>query len=196
MKKQLSVYAAVAFAIVLLAFKSTTPSSWTADTVHSRLGFTIKHLGIADFSGRFDTYEVKITANDATDFSDAVVEMSGDIASINTANETRNKHLKSADFFDADQFPKFTFKSTSFKKSAKNEYTVSGQLAMHGVTKEVTLKAIHVGNTTNPMSKKETSVFKVTGTFKRSDFGIGASFPEAMLSDLVALNADLELAKD
>jgi polyisoprenoid-binding protein YceI len=195
MKKQLSAFAAVAFAIALLAFKPITTLNWTGDTVHSRLGFTVTHLGIAEFSGAFNTYEVKITGNEP-DYSDAVVEMSGDVASISTANEARDKHLKSADFFDAEKFPKFTFKSTSFKKAAKNEYTVSGQLTMHGVTKDVTLKAKHIGNTTNPMSKKEMTSFKVTGTFKRSDFGIGASVPEMMVSDLVALNADLELAKD
>jgi len=193
--KKLAIFAAAAVATVFFAFKQVDVTGWVSDSVHSRLGFTVTHLGIADFNGSFGTYDIKITGS-KPDFSDAVVEMTGDANSIYTGNEGRDKHLKSADFFDTEKYPNFSYKSTSFKKSGKDEYTVTGQLTLHGVTKDVTLKAKHVGNTVHPMSKKEMTGFKVTGTFKRSDFGIAPSTPSAMVSDDVTLNADLEFAKN
>ncbi len=193
--KKSSILVGVVLAFGLLAFKPVDPAKWSSDNVHSRLGFTVTHLGVTDFNGNFGTYEVKISSS-KPDFSDAVVEMSGDAASINTDNADRDKHMKAPDFLDTEKFPKFSFKSTSFKKTADKEYKVMGQLTLHGVTKEVSLNARLKGTTTNPMSKKEVAGFKVSGTFKRSDFGIGASVPDMMLSDIVTLNADLEMTKD
>lgn len=193
--KKVSIFVTALTATLLLAFKPINTNSWSVDSTHSRIGFTVTHLGIANLSGSFNTYEVKVTGS-KEDFSDAVVEMSGEASSINTANEGRDKHLKSPDFFDAEKFPKFTFKSTAFKKSGKDEFNISGQLTLHGVTKDVTLKAKHIGNATNPVSKKIMSGFKIVGTFKRTDFGIGASIPAMLVSDVVTLDADLELAKD
>jgi polyisoprenoid-binding protein YceI len=187
---------AAAFAGLLASFTVATSGVWTSDAGHSRLGFTIKHLGISDFNGSFNTYEVKMTAT-KEDLSDAKIELTGDAASINTGNEMRDGHLKSADFFDVEKFPKFTFASESFKKAkAKGEYVVTGNLTMHGVTKPVTLKAIQGGVVTHPMTKKQVTAFKLTGMFKRSDFGIGASTPEAVLSDAVTVLADLELVQE
>ena len=81
------------------------------------------------------------------------------------------------------------------KESGKN-YKVTGELTMHGVTKPVTLTATLVGTTTNPMSKKEMAGFHITGSVKRSDFGIGASMPDAMLSEVVTITANTEFSKD
>jgi polyisoprenoid-binding protein YceI len=89
-----------------------------------------------------------------------------------------------------------TFKSTSVKKVGGNKYKVAGNLTLHGVTKAVTLDATLRGVTTNPMSKKATAGFKVSGTIKRSDFGFGAKYPNAMLSDEVTLNANTEFVKN
>jgi polyisoprenoid-binding protein YceI len=193
--KKLSIIAVAAFSILLLAFKPLNTIVWSSDTGHSRLGFSVTHLGIAELNGNFGTYDVKLTSS-KPDYSDAVVQLTGEPASVFTGNEGRDKHLKSADFFDAEKFPKFEFKSTSFKKVNKNEYAVKGDLTMHGVTKEVILKAKQTGTVTHPMSKKEMVGFEVTGNFKRSDFGIGGSIPEMMVSDLVSLDADLELVKE
>jgi polyisoprenoid-binding protein YceI len=195
MKKRSVTIIAAAFAGLALSFTVATSSIWSLDGVHSRLGFTVKHMGISDFNGSFGNYEVKMTAT-KEDFSDAKVELTGDIASINTANEMRDNHLKSADFFDAEKYPKFTFVSKSFTKDAKskNSYKVVGDLTLHGITKEVTMTAVHNGTITNPQNKKEISGFKMTGTINRLDFKVGGENPG--LSNDVHVTADLELVKE
>lgn len=194
MKRPVTILAA-AFAGLALSFTVATSSIWSLDGVHSRLGFTVKHMGISDFNGSFSNYEVKITAT-KEDFSDAKVELTGEINSINTANEMRDNHLKGADFFDAEKYPTFTFVSKSFTKvpKSKNEYKVVGDLTLHGVTKEVTMTAVHNGTMTHPMNKKEVSGFKMTGTINRLDFKVGGENPG--LSNDVNVIADLELVKE
>ncbi len=179
----------------LLAFKPIASLNWTVDRTHSKLGFEITHLMLTDIQGSFRNYEANITGAKA-DFSDAVVELSADVNSVNTDNEKRDAHLTGADFFDAAKFPKLNFKSTSFKKVAANKYKVTGNLTFHGVTKPVTLEAILKGVTTNPNSKKETAGFKVTGTFKRSDFEFGTKYGTAMLGDEITLNANTQFVKN
>ncbi|MBD0295740.1 MAG: YceI family protein, partial [Flavisolibacter sp.] len=104
--------------LLVLSLGVLAQTTWKADPYHSRLGFTVTHLGIADVPGHFGAYDVTITAS-KDDFSDAVVEMTAQTASINTRVEPRDKHLKSADFFDVEKHPTLTFKSTSIKKAGK-----------------------------------------------------------------------------
>jgi polyisoprenoid-binding protein YceI len=179
--------------LTLLAF--TSLSNWKADNAHSKLSFSITHLGISDVTGLFRNFDVNIkTSKD--DFSDAVIEMTADVASINTEVEMRDNHLRSADFFDVAKFPKMTFKSTSVKPGKeKNKYILTGDLTMRGVTKSVTMDLWYRGTIENPMSKQLTSGFQVSGTIKRSDFGIGENFPAPMLSDEVKIRADGEFVK-
>jgi len=188
--KRISIFAAGLFLSV-----SALAQTWSIDKAHSRVGFGITHLTINEIDGNFKTFDGKITASKA-DFSDAAIEFSADVNSINTDVEARDKHLKSPDFFDAANNPSLTFKSTSFKKEKGNNYKVTGNLTMHGVTKPVTFDAVLVGTATNPMSKKEMAGFRLSGVIKRSEFGIGASMPEAMLSENVKLEANTEFAKD
>ena len=169
--------------------------TWSIDKGHSRVGFGITHLSINEIDGDFKTFEGKITTS-KPDFADATIEFTADVNSINTDVEARDKHLKSADFFDAEKNPTLTFKSTSFKKEKGKEYKVTGNLTLHGVTKPVTLTAILVGTATNPMSKKEMAGFRITGSIKRTDYGIAASMPETMLSEKVELVANTEFSKD
>lgn len=192
--KHLTLFTTAALAFVLTSFTVLTSNNWSADAGHSHLGFTLKHLNISDFHGSFSSWEGKITSS-KPDFSDAVVDFSGDINSIYTGNEGRDNHLKAPDFFDAEKYPKFTFKSTSFKKSGKNEYTVVGNLSFHGVTKEVTLTATNTGNAENPQSKTPLTGFKVTGKFNRLDFGISPDTPDMFLGNEVTLVADIEFAQ-
>lgn len=179
----------------LVMSASSFAQTWSIDKGHSRVGFGITHLTINQIDGNFKAYESKITSSKA-DFSDAAIELTADVNSINTDIDARDNHLKGADFFDAEKFPKMTFKSTSFKKTGAKEYKVAGDLTLHGVTKPVTLTAVLVGTTTNPMSKKEVAGFRVTGSIKRTDFGIASGMQEAMLSDKVELIANTEFSKD
>ena len=181
-------------AALLFTTAAVFAQSWSIDKAHSQVMFTINHMGINTITGSFGAVTSTITAS-KDDFSDAVIEFSADINSINTGNEQRNTHLKSPDFFNAAQYGTLTFKSTSFKKVDDKNFAVTGDLTLHGVTKTVTLNAILNGTTVNPMSKKTVAGFKVTGTIKRTDFGIGAQFPSSMVSDDVALDANTEFVK-
>ena len=186
---------ALLFAVcTILSVAGFAQTTWTLDPAHSKLGFTVTHMMISDVDGSFTNIKSTITTS-KDDFSDAVVELTADAASVNTDNEKRDGHLKSEDFFDAAKFSSLTFKSKSFKKVGDKKYKVTGDLTLHGVTKTVTLDATLRGIAENPMSKKPTAGFKVTGTIKRSDFQFGTKFPNAMLSDEVTINANTEFVK-
>ena len=176
--------------IVLTAFTNGL-TTWQNDDPHSQLGFTVTHLGIADVSGTFNDIDVNVTSS-KTDFSDAQFELTAKTASLDTRVEARNNHLKSADFFDAGKYPTMTFKSSAIKNVGKDQYKLSGNLTLHGVTKPVTVDLIYKGTIENPMSKKQTAGFQITGVIKRSDFALGEKFPAPMISDEVRIKADGE----
>jgi polyisoprenoid-binding protein YceI len=181
-------------AILSLSAFDTINTSWKNDPPHSQLGFTVTHLGINDVSGTFNDFQATVTSK-KPDFSDAHFELSAKTASIDTRVEARNNHLKSADFFDVEKFPTMSYTSTSIKKTSKNHYKLSGDLTLHGVTRPVTTELVFKGTTINPMSKKQTVGFQITAAIKRSEFGIGDKFPEAMISDKVSIKADGEFAQ-
>ena len=184
----------VSLSLVLTLFALTLFSqTWVSDPAHSHLGFSITHLMISDVTGNFKQFEVKVTTS-KPDYSDATIELTAQIASINTDADQRDAHLKSDAFFDAAQFPTLVFKSSSFKLVKDNNYKLSGSLTMHGVTKPVVLDAIFKGKVTNPMNKKDIVVFSVSGILNRADFGIGSKFPAAMVGDEVTLTANVELS--
>ena len=194
MKKYI-LFTTIALTAVFFAFTVVTNTEWTNDKAHTKVGFTITHLMISDVEGSFKNVTIKLTST-KEDFTDAEVEFSADAASINTDNEKRDTHLRSADFFDVAKFPTLTFKSTSFKKAKDaNTYIVKGNLSIHGITKPVTLTAI-ARSGVNPMSKKTIAGFKITGTVLRSDFAIGSSYPSAILSDEVQIIANAEFGRD
>lgn len=185
----------VAFLIFTLSITlSFAQTSWKADPMHSRISFSITHLGIADVTGLFKTYKVT-TSSTKADFSDAVFDLSVDVATIDTDIEMRDTHLKTPDFFDVAKFPKMTFKSTSIKKSSKNKYKLTGDLTLLGITKPVTMDLWYRGTTVNPQSKATTAGFLLTGSIKRSDFNLGAKYPASGLSDNVTIKADGEFIK-
>ncbi|MDE5439164.1 YceI family protein [Elizabethkingia meningoseptica] len=167
-------------------------TAWKADPAHSHVAFTVVHTGISDVSGIFNTFDLAI-ASQGKDFSDAKVNFSIDVNSINTNVEARDNHLKSPDFFDAAQFDKITFNSTSLKVVKPNTYSLKGNLTLHGVTKPVTMTMVYRGEITDKKSGKVTKGIQVYGDVKRSDFGIGSKFPDAMISDVVRIKADFEV---
>ena len=174
------------------AFK-IADTTWTLDKAHAKLGFTITHLMVSDVEGSFKSFDAKVIAS-REDFSDAVAEMTADVNSINTDNEQRDKHLKSADFFDAAKYPIITFKSKTFKKVSDKSFKVTGNFTMHGITKTIDLDATYrVG--INPMNKQAITGFKITGVVKRSDFGIGTSMASNLLGEEVTIVANTEFVK-
>lgn len=193
--KKLTLFAAIAISTVFFAFTTVTNTTWTYDTNHAKVGFSVTHMMISDVEGSFKKATASLTST-KDDFTDAVVEFSAEAGSINTDNEMRDNDLKSAKFFDVVQFPAVTFKSTSFKKAKEaNTYIVKGNLTMHGITKPVILTAVaRLG--TNPMSKKTIAGFKITGKLNRSDFKIGDGVPSAIVSDEVLIDANAEFIKN
>lgn len=182
----------LSFAFVAVALFTTAQTSWNADPNHSRLAFTITHTGINDITGTFDQFNAVIVS-DRPDFSDAKITLSTDVTSVNTRVEKRDNHLRSADFFEVEKYPKMTFESSSIKKIAGNMYALKGNLTLHGITKPITVTMIYRGTNTKPDDKTvQTAGIQIIGTLKRSDFGIGGSFPAPMLSDEVQIKADGE----
>ena len=145
-------------------------TNWKIDTVHSEINFKVKHLLVSTVRGNFDKFDATIKTNNE-DFSDAVIKFEADINSINTKNEQRDAHLKSADFFDAENHPKMTFDSTSVKKVSDFEMKVKGNLSLRGVTKEVTLDVIYNG-TVSGFGDSTVAGFEVRGKINRFDFGL------------------------
>ncbi len=182
------------FSFVFFAFLSSNifaQTTWTADKAHSQISFGITHLGISEVEGLFRDFEASIVASEE-DFSDARYEVEIDIASIDTGIERRDNHLRSSDFFDAENYPTMTFKSTSSKKVAEGKYKVTGDLHLHGMTKPITLDIWHRGTIKNPQSDGLISGFQITGTIDRTEFNIGDGFAEPMLSNKVSIKVDGE----
>jgi polyisoprenoid-binding protein YceI len=147
-----------------------TLTKWVLDPMHSEVQFKIKHLVISTVSGFFRSFEGQLeTEND--DFTDAKIDFSLDIASVDTNQGQRDEHLKSADFFDAAQYPKITFKSTSFTKTGDDEYTLVGDLTIKDVTKPVTL-AVEFGGSTADFYGNTKAGFEITGKINRKEFGL------------------------
>ncbi|MCX6218087.1 YceI family protein [Spirosoma sp.] len=186
--KKVTMIAALLFSTV-----SAFAQNWTLDKSHSSLNFTVTHMMLSEVDGKFQNFDVKMTSS-KPDFTDAEIDLTADVSSINTNQEKRDGHLKSPDFFDAAKYPTLTFKSKSISKVSGNKYKLMGDLTMHGVTKPVTLDAVITGPVTNPQNKKTLAGFKVTGEVKRADFTLG-TIPAAVVSDEIAIRAAGELVK-
>ncbi len=178
-------------ATALIASLTTFGQTWKVDKAHAKLGFTVEHMMVSDVEGWFRNFDATMTAS-KSDFSDAQIDLTADAASINTDNEKRDNHLKSADFFDVTKYPGITFKSKSFKKVDDKNYKLAGDLTMHGITKPVVLDVVFKGMANQMNSTKKIAGFKVSGTLKRKDFAIGAGMPSAVVSDDVTLIANVE----
>lgn len=180
--------------VALLSTQVFAQNTWKVDPYHAKLTFSVTHLGISDVAGLFKKFDVTITTGKA-DFSDAVFELSTDVASINTEVEMRDDDLRSANFFEVEKYPKMTFKSTSIKKISKDKYKLAGNLTLHGITKLVTMDLWFRGTAANPLNKITSAGFQLTGSLKRSDFGIGLKFLPSFIGDKVNIRTDGEFIK-
>lgn len=191
--KKLSLIIALFF--VFISANLFAQTVWKHDPNHSKIGFTVTHLSVADVTGYFTKFDVSVTASQP-DFSDAVVELTADINSVNTGIEARDNHLRTADFFDAATYPTMTFKSTAIEKTGDKTYKLTGDLTMHGVTKTISVDLNYRGTIQNPMANNaDVAGLQIIGTIKRSDFGIGPKFPDFAISDEVRIKADGEFSK-
>lgn len=185
---------ATLFAFALL-FSSAVFSQtvWGSDKAHTKLGFTLIHLGLSEIDGAFKTVDAKITSS-KSDFTDAVFELTADVKTVTTFNDMRDGHLQKPDMFDTEKFPNLTFKSTSIAKTGDKTYKLTGDLTMKGVTKSVTLDLTLLGTGENPRSKKPMVGWKASGSVKRTDFGVG-NMPSLMVSEDIQLRASGEFVQ-
>jgi polyisoprenoid-binding protein YceI len=165
MKRLVVVFIAI-FAVTALV---TAQSEWKFDKVHSSVTFSVRHMVISNVSGNFKNFSV-VLKSEKEDFSDATAEGTIQVASISTDNDTRDKHLKSDDFFNAEKFPEIKFKSTKFEKLGDNKYNIIGDLTMRDVTKEVTFDAVLNG--TLKTDKGLLSAWKAITTINRFDYNL------------------------
>lgn len=170
--------------------------NWVIDPFHSQLSFSISHLmGITDIWGSFNEIEGGLLAYQK-DFSDAVFSFKSKVASIETRVAPRDTHLRSADFFDAEKHPFISFESTGIKPTGGKEYELTGNLTMKGITKPVTLQLTYTGTNPNPLSNnRQTAGFKATGAINRYNFGVGPTFPDAVISNAVKIVVSGEFFK-
>ncbi|MGC8823442.1 MAG: YceI family protein [Bacteroidales bacterium] len=145
-------------------------SKWTVDKVHSTVKFSVQHLVISEVEGSFRNFDGSIVSKN-DDFTDAIIEFSVDVNSINTDNEMRDNHLKSDDFFNVGKFPKMTFKSKSFKKVSGNKYELIGDLTIRDVTKPVKFDVVYGGTVKDPYGNIKAG-FKATTVINRFDYGL------------------------
>jgi Uncharacterized conserved protein len=145
-------------------------ATWKIDPVHSEIKFKVKHLVVSTVTGQFNKFEGTVES-DKPDFTDAKIKFEADVNSIDTKNEQRNNHLKSADFFDAANYPKLTFLSKSIKKKSDNEYEVVGDLTIRQTTKEIKLDVVYNG-TVKGFGGVDVAGFEMTGKLNRFDYGL------------------------
>jgi len=168
-------------------------TKWNLDPSHSEVQFKVKHMVISTVTGNFDHFNAGVESN-SNDFSDAKFEFDAKVDSINTKNSDRDGHLKSADFFAAEQFPEMKFESTSGIQNGK----IDGTLEIRGEKKPITLNADFGGVITDPWGL-ERAGFEFSGEINRKDYGLGWSqVTEAggfVVSDKVKLLVNLEFTQ-
>ncbi|MEZ4900914.1 MAG: YceI family protein [Spirosomataceae bacterium] len=177
--------------------ETLTKTTWAIDPTHSEVQFKVKHLVISTVTGSFKTFEGTLET-EGDDFADAAIQFSAAIDSIDTNMPQRDAHLKSADFFDAENFPQLTFVSTSFTQKDEDTYTLVGDLTMRGVTKSVVLTAVYGGQMVDFYGNTKVG-FEITGKVNRKDFGLNwSAVTEAggvVVSDEVKLHLNVQVAK-
>ena len=156
--------------VALLAWPAAAaPVNYDVDKGHSALLFRIKHVDVAYTYGRFNDFSGSIVVDDEN-LSNAKVEITAKLESVDTNDAKRDQHLRSPDFFNVAQFPNMTFKSTSVSK-AGDAYKVTGTLDLHGVTKTLTIDMKKTGEGKDPWGNHRIG-FEGQMSFKRSDFGM------------------------
>lgn len=170
MKPQLAVAAALGFALTAIApAPANAATTYSIDPTHSEVSFRIRHF-VSKVRGQFRDFSATIVKDDENP-SASSVEFTVQAASIDTANERRDNHLRSADFFDVENHPALTFRSTSVEKVGENRYDVTGELTIRGVAKTITLPVWFEGEMADGRGGFR-AAFATAVTLDRKDYGI------------------------
>lgn len=171
-------------------------ATYKLDTAHSDILFKVKHLMITTVTGQFKIFDATFTS-DAEDFSDARIQFTAAVDSIDTRNEQRDAHLKSDDFFNAEKYPELTFVSTSFETDEEG-YQLKGHLTIRDITKPITLKVDYMGTVVDPWGQTKAG-FEAEGKIKRKEFGLNwDAVTEAggiVVSDEIKLQLNVQFIK-
>ncbi len=163
------------------------PGNYGIDTLHSQLGFSIRHLNISIIRGMFDRYSGALYVGD--DLASTVVTVEAEMTSINSGNRDRDEHMFGADWLDVANHPQMSFRSTSIV-DAPGGYTMTGDLTIKGITHSVSFDTTYNGSSTFPMDESTHFGFEASGSINRSAFGISYGLP--LLGDAVKLTLDAQ----
>jgi len=165
--------------------------TWNVDTAHSKVGFSVKHLGIATVRGQFGEFEGTLELSD--DLSSAKAYGRVRAASVDTSEPQRDEHLRSPDFFDAERYPELTFNSTRIEPVDEGTYRIIGDLTMHGITRELVLDAVVDGTEIDPWGNERVGL-EIVGQLSRGEYGM--KFNQALGSGNVVVSDKVKLALD
>ncbi|MCU0304321.1 MAG: YceI family protein [Thermoanaerobaculales bacterium] len=187
----------IALCLILIATAGLAgAATYTVDKTHSGVDFKVRHL-VSKTPGKFTDFEGTIVA-DLANLDASSVTFTIKAASIDTGNADRDKHLRSADFFDVETYPEITFTSSKITKAGDNSYAVTGTLTMHGVSKTVTLPVTYLGEVKDPWGNTKAG-FEIETTLDRKDYGIvwnkALDAGGVLLGDEVEITINLETQK-
>lgn len=164
-------------------------ATWKVDASHTNVGFSVKHMMVSKVRGRFTRIDGTIEGN-PKELTDAKIHFTVDVNSIHTNSDDRDNHLRSADFFDADQYPEMTFVSTNIEKTDQDEYALTGDLTIKGITKPVTFEVEYEGSEVNPWGV-ELVAFEANGKISRKEFGL--TWNQALETGGVLVGDDIKI---
>lgn len=170
---------------------------WELDHAHTDIAFKIKHLMITNVKGRFRKYELNATTI-GNNFTTAQIEFTIDPNSVDTNDETRDTHLRSADFFDVQHFGEIIFKSTSVERVTNDVYKLRGDLTIRGITKPIELEVEYSGSMTDPWGTQKAG-FSIEGKIDRQEWGLNwnAALESGgwLVGDDVTINCEVQLIR-
>ena len=172
-------------------------SKWVVDATHSSIDFSIRHLMVSNVKGTFHSVAAEIEA-DPEDLTSADIRFTVDLDSIDTRNQDRDNHLRTADFFEIEKYPQMTFIASKIDKSSQGEYEVAGDLSLHGVTRPEKFHIVYEGIAKDPWGNEKAG-FSGKGNINRSDYGLtyNAILETGgfMVGDQVKISIELEALK-
>lgn len=171
---------------------------WVADPMHSEIQFKVKHLMITTVTGYFQKFNIEAETEDDQFKSAKSVVFTADVDSISTNNEQRDTHLKSSDFFHAEEHGQIRFESTNYENVGGSDYKLHGNLTIKGVTKPITVNVEFGGIVVDPYGQTKAG-FTVTGKISRKEFGLTwnavTEAGQVVVSDEIKLQAEVQLVK-
>ncbi|WP_340114960.1 YceI family protein [Maribellus mangrovi] len=174
---------------------TTKKTVWTLDPTHSEITFKVKHMMISNVKGEFKNFNAFVEGDE---LEKAKIKATINSSSVYTNNDDRDNHLKSADFFDAENHKELTFDATSFKKVDNDEYKLNGVLTIKGVSKEVTFDVEFGGTSKDPWGNEKAG-FSLDGKLNRKDWGLNYNAVlesgGVLLSEDVKIQAEVQFVK-